>query len=60
MVVRASNQGKREFCVALFNRELHKNSICPGNHDVEYQFGWFYMDGSCDRRHSLPCHHSIE
>ena len=43
-MVLASNQGKREFCIALFNRGLNKNGICPANHSVDYRNGWFYMD----------------
>ncbi len=53
MSVLASNQTKREFCIALFNRQLHKNSICPGNHEVDYNRGWFYMDGRCFHRPEL-------
>jgi len=40
----ASVQTKREFCIALFNRQLHANSMCPGNHDVDYSHSWFYCD----------------
>lgn len=53
MVVMAASQEKREFCIAIFNRELHKNSICPANHDVDYDRGWFYMDGNCGQRPEL-------
>ena len=53
MVVQASNQTKREFCVAIFNRELHKNSICPANHDVDYGHSWFYFDGTPQQRPEL-------
>lgn len=49
MLVRAAYQTKREFCIALLNRRLHENSICPGNHDVDYRHGWFYYDGSPSR-----------
>jgi len=42
MVAPASKQGKREFCIALFNRELNDNNCCPGNYDVDYHNGWFY------------------
>lgn len=53
MIVKASKQGKPEFCQAIFNRELHANSICPANHDVDYQNGWFYFDGSPRQRPDL-------
>lgn len=45
MLVKARDQEKNEFCVALYNRELDKNNMCPANHEVEYQNGWFYLDG---------------
>ena len=44
MIVPASNQTKHEFCVALLNARLHKNSICPANHTVSYSYGWFQID----------------
>jgi hypothetical protein len=44
MIVPASDQGKHEFCVAVLNARLHKNSICPANHDVSYGHGWFQID----------------
>lgn len=53
MVVRASNQAKREFCIAIMNRNLHANSICPGNHEVDYHNGWFYFDGRPSQRPEL-------
>ena len=44
MVIPASEQIKANFCVALLNRELHEDSICPGNHAVGYNYGWFTID----------------
>ena len=44
MPVVAASQTKREFCIALLNRRLHKNNICPGNHNVGYFNGWFNID----------------
>ncbi len=44
MIVPASDQCKNNFCVALLNRELHGDSICPGNHSVSYNYGWFRID----------------
>lgn len=44
-MVRAAEQSKRTLCIALFNRQLHANNICPANHEVAYDCGWFYMDG---------------
>lgn len=41
MLVKAARQTKREFCIAVLNRELHKNSRCPGNYSVDYAHGWF-------------------
>ncbi len=41
MLVKATDQTKREFCIAIYNRELHKNSCCPGNYSVDYDRGWF-------------------
>lgn len=35
---------KRIICQALLARELHERSICPRNHDLEYAYGWFYID----------------
>lgn len=43
MLVKAE-QNKREYCIAVMNRLMHKNNICPGNHDVDYRNGWFYCD----------------
>lgn len=45
MLVKAADQTKREYCIAVANRHLHAISICPGNHDVDYGHGWFYFDG---------------
>lgn len=53
MIVQATHQTKREFCIAVFNRTLDSNSICPANHDVDYDRGWFYMDGACEQRPEL-------
>ena len=50
---KATEQTKATMCVALFNRDLHANSICPANHDVEYGCGWFSMDGKKMRRPDL-------
>lgn len=36
---------KRQLCIALFNAELRKVGICPGNHEVYYDRGWFFCDG---------------
>ena len=44
MIVKAADQTKREYCIAVMNRLCHKNSICPANHNVDYQYGWFYFD----------------
>ena len=44
MIVRATDQTKHEFCVAVFNRMLDDNQICPYNHSVDYNCGWFYFD----------------
>lgn len=49
-MVKAKDQTKRTMAIALFNRDLHKNNICPGNHEVDYNRGWFYFDsGKADR-----------
>jgi hypothetical protein len=53
MVVPASEQTKETMCIALFNRELHARSICPGNHDVCYGRGWFYFDSKPRHRPDL-------
>jgi len=34
----------RKLNEALMNRELHDSGLCPGNHDVSYYKGWFYID----------------
>ena len=39
----ASCQTKYEFCIAIRNRELHANSCCPANYDVNYDRGWFHV-----------------
>ena len=44
MIIPASERIKANFCVALLNRELHRNNICPGNHSVGYNHGWFTID----------------
>lgn len=52
-VVVAASQAKREVCIALFNRELHKNNRCPGNYDVDYRHGWFYWQyGATEEQHA--------
>ena len=53
MRVIAKDQTKREYCIALFNQELHKNNICPGNHTVDYSYGWYYYDGIPRQRKDL-------
>jgi hypothetical protein len=54
MLIPASDQSKRNFCIALLNEELHANSICPGNHTVDYNHGWFSIDsGRSFRRPDL-------
>lgn len=30
--------------IALWSEKLHARSICPGNHNLEYDNGWFYFD----------------
>jgi hypothetical protein len=40
----AANQGKRVFCIAIFNRHLHSQGTCPANHQVDYRNGWFTFD----------------
>ncbi len=44
MLIKASKQSKENMCVALYNRILHENNICPANHEVFYSHGWFYVD----------------
>jgi hypothetical protein len=44
MIVPAADQTKNEFCCAVLNARLHKNSICPANHTVSYHRGWFQID----------------
>lgn len=44
MVIPASDQDKRNMSIALLNHELHADSICPGNHEVSYNRGWFQID----------------
>ena len=53
MITKAADQTKGTMCISLFNRELHKRSICPGNHEVCYSHGWFYFDGKPSRRPEL-------
>jgi len=53
MLIKATDQGKQEFCIALFNRNLHKNNKCPGNYSVDYRNGWFYWAyGNHDECHA--------
>ena len=44
MIVPASDQTKREFCLALLNSRLDQNGKCPANHSVTYSYGWFQID----------------
>ena len=53
MIVMAAYQEKHEFCIAVFNRSLNENSICPANHNIDYGHGWFYLDDNCDQRPEL-------
>ena len=53
MIVKAADQTKREYCIAVMNRLLHNNGICPGNHEVDYGHGWFYYDGEPEQRPEL-------
>lgn len=52
-IVPAAEQTKRTFCIALYNAALHAASFCPGNHEVDYDRGWFYCDGIPERRPDL-------
>ena len=58
MAVVASHQTKREFCIAIRNRELNANNCCPANYIVEYDRGWFFVqygaeDGCSEQRPDL-------
>lgn len=44
MIIPASDQTKETMSIAILNRELHANSICPGNHETTYNRGWFQID----------------
>ena len=44
MVIPASEQSKENMCIALLNRELHADNVCPGNHEVSYNRGWYQID----------------
>lgn len=46
MVTRAADQTKDNFCIALLNSELHAAGICPGNHEVSYNRGWYQIDSN--------------
>lgn len=39
-----------KYRIATFNLELHQNGIHPGNHNVEYRHGWYYLDGQNTQR----------
>jgi hypothetical protein len=42
-------QTSRKYRIAAYNEQLHMNQICPGNHSVEYAYGWYYFDGDARR-----------
>jgi len=35
----------RKYRIAAYNARLHKRQICPANHNIEYAYGWYYVDG---------------
>lgn len=45
-----TKQTSRKYRIAAFNQLLDRNSICPANHDVNYEFGWYYYDGEPEQR----------
>ena len=49
----AADQNKRTLCIALYNQLLHAEGICPANHTVNYDYGWFYYDGTPFHRPDL-------
>ena len=44
---------KAKICIALLNAELDSHALCPGNYDVEYAHGWFYVDEAKFQRPDL-------
>ena len=43
-------EGKYRMMMAVFCRDLNKQQICPGNHVLDYDRGWFYIDGKTVER----------
>lgn len=41
MITRTRHQGKREFCIALYNKWLLENGADPSDYTVDYRHGWF-------------------
>lgn len=48
-MLQETNQTKEKMHIAVFNAWLHRGSICPANHHVEYGYGWYYLDGNPER-----------
>jgi len=44
-MLKQTDQDSRKYKIAAFNARLHRNSICPANHNVSYANGWYYYDG---------------
>jgi hypothetical protein len=49
-MLKETKQTLRKCKIAAYNQMLHKNSICPGNHEVNYYNSWYYFDGNAEQR----------
>jgi hypothetical protein len=49
-MLKDTEQESWKYRVATFNAHLHKNGICPANHNVSYSDCWYYYDGKPRQR----------
>jgi len=49
-MLKDTEQTSRKYKIAALNQRLHKNSICPANHNINYYNGWYYLDGDPSQR----------
>jgi hypothetical protein len=49
-MLKSTEQESWKYRIAVFNKRLHEDSICPANHEVAYHNGWYYFDGEPRQR----------
>lgn len=53
-MLQRTEQTLEKFCIAAMCSEMHKNNVCPANHNVAYDGdAMFYIDGEPFERFDL-------